>query len=100
MLLEPDKAERVVMTCVYLHNFLRKNKISKNIYTPNGTFDSEINGEFREGTWRNKCQGETSSFGSFQRVGRRSAKSVEEIRTEFAEYFVTNCKLQWQDKYV
>lgn len=26
LLLEPDKTERVVMTCVYFHNFLRKNK--------------------------------------------------------------------------
>lgn len=50
ILLEPDKAERLVMACVYLHNFLRRNKISKHFYTPNGTFDSEINGEIREGT--------------------------------------------------
>lgn len=45
------------------------------------------------------CQGEISSFGKFQRIGRRTAESEEEIRTEFVEYFLTNGNLLWQDKY-
>lgn len=31
MLLEPQKAELVVMACMYLHNYLRKNKSSRDI---------------------------------------------------------------------
>ncbi|VEN57542.1 unnamed protein product [Callosobruchus maculatus] len=41
ILLEPEKARYIVMTTVCLHNFLRRNKQSRNIYTPSGTFDEE-----------------------------------------------------------
>jgi len=34
MLLEPNKAEVVVMDFVYLHNFLRSSSTSKNTYSP------------------------------------------------------------------
>lgn len=35
LFLQPDKAEKVVLACVYMHNFLRKKSSSQNIYTPN-----------------------------------------------------------------
>nr|CAH7719679.1 unnamed protein product [Callosobruchus chinensis]CAH7749889.1 unnamed protein product [Callosobruchus chinensis] len=41
MLLQPDKATDIVMTCALLHNFLRRSKHSKSLYTPNGSFDTE-----------------------------------------------------------
>lgn len=34
MLLSPEKATIVIMACVYLHNFLRKSKNSRSLYTP------------------------------------------------------------------
>ncbi|VEN49127.1 unnamed protein product [Callosobruchus maculatus] len=46
ILLEPEKARYIVMTTVCLHNFLRRNKQSRNIYTPSGTFDEEDGDEF------------------------------------------------------
>lgn len=98
MLLEPTKAEKVVLTCVYLHNFLRKNQSSKHIYTPTGTFDSEINGEMIEGSWRQQCS-EGSSLTSTQKVARKPSISAEMIRREFAEYFETNGRIPWQDDY-
>lgn len=44
MLLEPEKAELIIMTVVCLHNFLRKSTTSRNIYTPPGSLDIDLNG--------------------------------------------------------
>ncbi|CAH2011284.1 unnamed protein product [Acanthoscelides obtectus] len=43
ILLKEDNAALVVLSCVYLHNFLRRSKTSRNIYTPTGSFDIEPN---------------------------------------------------------
>jgi len=51
-LLEPQKAQIVVMAVVYLHNFLRHSKLSRNIYTPPGSFDREEEGRMILGDWR------------------------------------------------
>lgn len=56
MLLQPEKAELVVMTCIYLHNFLRKSKTSNNLYCPQNTLDKEVNGQIIFGTWRNDTE--------------------------------------------
>jgi hypothetical protein len=40
LLLEPERAEKVVLACCYLHNFLRKGQ-SCSSYCPPGTFDVE-----------------------------------------------------------
>lgn len=39
LLLQPDKAEKVVLACVYMHNILRKK--SQNTYSLKGIFDYE-----------------------------------------------------------
>jgi hypothetical protein len=50
--LHPDKVESVVLSCIYLHNFLRRNATSKSSYTPPGTFDSEdSDGNLIPGSW-------------------------------------------------
>ncbi|KAJ8948046.1 hypothetical protein NQ318_003380 [Aromia moschata] len=54
MLLEPEKSRVVVMTIIYLHNFLRKSPESKRLYRPPGTFDCEVKGMLVEGNWRQK----------------------------------------------
>lgn len=41
LLLQPDKAEKIVLACCYMHNFLRKKFTSTNIYKPNRVFDHE-----------------------------------------------------------
>jgi hypothetical protein len=52
MLLSPEKATIIIMTCVYLHNFLRKSsKNSRNLYTPPGTFDEDMAGNIIPGAW-------------------------------------------------
>lgn len=49
---EPEKAQKIIMSYIYLHNFLRKNKSTRNTYNPSGILDQEIHGELIEGTWR------------------------------------------------
>lgn len=40
MLLQDNKALSVVLACIHLHNFLRRNNVARSLYTPPGTFDS------------------------------------------------------------
>jgi hypothetical protein len=50
MLLNPNAVRRIVITCVYLHNFLRKDSSAASPYTPTGTFDTEDNdGQLTDG---------------------------------------------------
>jgi len=67
MLLEPKKAELVVMACVYLHNFLRKEKSSRDIYSPTDLIDHEVEGQLVRGTWREEIQS-NSTFTPMERV--------------------------------
>ena len=39
--LDPDKVELIAMACCSLHNFLRSRVAASNIYTPQGSLDSE-----------------------------------------------------------
>jgi hypothetical protein len=53
MLLEPKKARYIVLTTIYLHNFLRKSRKSRHLYAPAGTLDCELNdGTLVKGAWR------------------------------------------------
>jgi hypothetical protein len=98
MLLEPKKAELVVMTVICLHNFLRKSRTSRDIYTPRTRFDSEQNGVLIRGSWR-QADEQTNSFIPIKNVPRRATLNAKEIRDEFKEYFVTNGRVDWQDDY-
>jgi hypothetical protein len=69
-LLQPDKAALITMTCVFLHNLLRKSKISSN-YTPLDAFDSEKEGEITLGSWRQDSEG-ISSLKPLRRMPRSS----------------------------
>ncbi|XP_031329190.1 uncharacterized protein LOC116160192 [Photinus pyralis] len=97
MLLEPHKAELVVMTCIYLHNFLRKSKSSANIYCAQGALDSEVEGKVIPGAWRNDT--EMLSLINIKKVPRKSAKIPQEIREEFAAYFSSNGAIPWQNEH-
>lgn len=54
MLLQPNTVSQLTMTCVLLHNSLRRSKTSSQLYTPPGTLDSyDENGRLlRPGSWR------------------------------------------------
>lgn len=101
MLLEPEIAEVIVLAVVNLHNFLRRSKSSRNIYTPPGTFDSDINGQFIPGTWRGEInEVNPSSLISLRTPPRRSPEDAKQIRQEFTEYFMSaEGRVSWQENY-
>lgn len=41
MLVQPVKVTDIIMTCALIHNFLRRPKRSRLIYTLTGSFDTE-----------------------------------------------------------
>lgn len=97
MLLEPKKARDVVLTTLYLHNFLRRSG-SKHVYAPEGTFDSVLNdGAVSEGAWRRETT--QSSLRDLKKVPRKSSSTAQAVRDEFADYFITNGRVSWQDDY-
>ncbi|KAJ8971000.1 hypothetical protein NQ317_012113 [Molorchus minor] len=100
LLLQPEKAEKIVLACVHLHNFLRTSPGS-NSYMPLGELDRENSstGEIIEGLWRQDSEQLTSML-PLNRVGRKSSASAQEARNEFADYFLTEQgRVPWQDKY-
>lgn len=99
MLLEPEKAELVVMTIACLHNFLRRQPESALAYTPPGTFDYEENDQLIEGSWRTLESKTLTSLFSLRRVPRKSSLKAKEIRQELTDYFVNEGRVEWQEKY-
>jgi len=95
LLLEPEKAEIVVMAVVYLHNFLRKSRFSRNTYSPPGCFDSEKEGQLIEGDWRRNAL----QLQPLRNIPRRSKSTAQDIKDEFATYFIENGTLPWQNNY-
>ncbi|KAF0756214.1 DDE Tnp4 domain-containing protein [Aphis craccivora] len=96
LLLEPQKAQIVVMAVVYLHNFLRHSKSSRNIYTSPGSFDKEEEGRMILGDWR-EFENTSTSLLPLRNVARRPPLQEQEIREHFADYFLTNGSVQWQN---
>ena len=97
--MEPDKAKAIVLTVAYLHNFLRSSESSRNLYSPPGTFDKEVNGVIVPGSWRADAKENCTSLLPVRNMPRRSADTPKMIRQEFGEYFVTNGHVLWQEHY-
>lgn len=95
MLLQPEKAALVCMACVQLHNFLRRSKTSRQMYTPSGSLDHEVDGQLLPGTWRQNYV--NSSLIPFSKTARKPSQEAKDVRKEFAQYFATNGAVEWQD---
>lgn len=96
--LDPNKVELVTLTCLYLHNFLRRNVESINTYFPPGTFDTEDldNNLIIPGSWRQEVQREPLL--GLQNFARKPPATAQEIRDEFKEYFVSpQGSVPWQN---
>lgn len=98
MLLNPEKVTSITMACALLHNFLRKSKTSSSNYCPQGTFDSEKEGEIIPGSWRQNHNNE-ASFLPIRKMPRRSPSDAKEVRELFTEYFMTNGAVPWQNNF-
>lgn len=97
ILLEPNKAQIIVMAIIYLHNYLKKSKTSHSIYIPPGTLDSEEQGHTTQGRWRSSQS--SNSFTPMQNVPRRPSVNAKDIRKEFSDYFTTTGVISWQNQY-
>lgn len=97
MLLEPKTACKIVLAAIHLHNFLRKKPSTRSLYTPPGSLDSELDGEFIQGTWRNE-PGPTSLL-PITSTPRRGGAYAKEIRSHLADYFISNGTVPWQNRY-
>nr|CAI5822371.1 unnamed protein product [Callosobruchus analis] len=100
MLLEPHKAAKVVLACIYLHNYLRRSKSSRNIYTRQDTFDQEIDGKIIQGSWRQEREANPTSLLPIRNIPRKSAGVSKDNRKQFAEYFKTVGRVPWQELYL
>lgn len=93
--LEPNKASLVTMSCVLLHNFLRRSKTSSSLYTPACAVDIfDDNGILvQPGSWRNDGHSD-GALRRLNQIPRRSSLNATQIRDEFASYFYTNSSTQ------
>jgi hypothetical protein len=99
--LSPDKVGTVVLTCVYLYNFLRRNANARIAYSPPGAFDAEEaeNGTFTPGPWRQEI-GKEECFLNLQNIPRGPNNFAQDIRKAFMEYFISHeGSVPWQDEY-
>lgn len=83
--MQPDSLSVIVMTCVLLHNFLRKSITSANFYSPLGCFDT-ITSEgdvIFPGRWRQEVEDEnTGALLPLRPIARRASCSSLEIRNK------------------
>lgn len=75
MLLQPEKASIITLTCVVLHNFLKKSEHSHRMYMPEGNIDNVL---------------EMQQLRSLDQIPIRTTENAREIRNEFASYFYSH----------
>jgi len=97
MLLEPEKAQLIVMIIAWSHNFLRRSPDSAAIYTLPGTFDYEENGRVIEGSWRAMSNENMTSIFPIRNSAHKPTLKVKEIREELAAYFLSGGRVEWQN---
>ena len=94
--LSPDKATKVVLAAVVLHNMLRSGHA--NTYTPPG-FADEIDGDnVVEGSWKKEVNASLFQPLPPQKFGNSSKQTAESIREYFADYFYGPDAVPWQWK--
>jgi hypothetical protein len=82
ILADMDLVKSIVETSCILHNFL----LSKNDFN-SITVDSEVNGEFVEGNWRNVTGGDIGFVQINQQGSNNFKLSASEVRNKFKTYF-------------
>ncbi|XP_039761859.1 uncharacterized protein LOC120635018 [Pararge aegeria] len=98
ILLAPEKAQLITLTCCYLHNFLMTQKSSAQLYTSFGSFDTEnqITHSTIDGSWRRDAP--MANLLPLRHIGRRPSGDAKDIREEFAHYFQTDIGMvAWQE---
>lgn len=93
--LAPEKVTTVVSAVCVLHNFCMSR--SKTVYAPASYVDSEVNGVFRPGNWRQDSPEGLTPLA--QTTNANAPTEAKEIMREFTEFFVTQVgQVPWQYK--
>lgn len=92
----PDKAIKIILAAIVLHNFLRT--MSRNSYTPTSFVDHVKDGNLVEGQWRDQAAPTIFKSMPPQRSGNNRRKRAEEIRDKFADHFCGAGQVPWQWK--
>ena len=95
--LAPEKVELIVLSCVVLHNFLRR-KLGNSIYMPTGCTDMEDPETNRHipGSWRSEPQPQGLLPISHQGSNHCST-DARVVRDELCNYFCTQAgEVPWQ----
>lgn len=96
--LSPEKVRTIVLTCTYLHNYIRK--MCSNYYMPKGSVDIELaeTGETVLGSWRNESV--VVHPLNTNKHAQHYSVSATHIRDSFSEYFNGPGSVPWQCKKV
>jgi hypothetical protein len=92
----------IMLTCVYLHNFLRSQPNSARYYSPEGYLDNEdvSTGEIIRGSWR-EITSSDSGIRLLRLLPRNASRTAFQIRDELMNYFLTaECSIPYQNKYL
>lgn len=91
--LSPEKATTIVLSCCYLHNFLKKR--NPNNYLKNSVdVENVCTGDISNAPWHNDIQ-----LQHLQPLkGRNSTVNCKEIRNKFCNYFNTVGAVPWQNQ--
>lgn len=99
MLLQPENATLVVNALAHLHNFLRINRRSRDLYTPPGSFDRDNLGVITPGSWRADIE-ENTGLMYLEDEQQETAQIVpQEIREEISNYCSQEGAVPWQNEY-
>lgn len=91
----PDNAEKMVLACIALHNFIKKNNpLTADAYCPKGFVDWEDeSGALHFGEWRNDSQNNLNNV----RIGSNNAtKKAFSLRDTLANYFLKEGAVPFQ----
>lgn len=96
MQLSPAFVEDIIMAALTLHNFLRSNKVSKQIYSPTGLADEEniSTGEVVPGSWRSS-ELQMNPL-PVPNSGHNASKRAKDVRNILKDYFCSEGSVPWQ----
>ena len=96
-LLHPSKVKIITLAALTLHNWLRADQSSRNVYCPASLPDMEdpLTRQIIPGSWREDSEG--TSFLPLQPTATRNyADDARSMREEFTEWFTNEGDLTWQ----
>lgn len=90
--MKPEKVTKAVLAICALHNYLMTHKASS--YVTDSDFDSEVDGVFVSGNWRNEL---TANGLDALSTSGRNAEDATEVRNRFMQYFTSpQGEVEWQ----